>query len=112
VLVMPVVLSSTPLWATFAAWSVGGLGMGLLFNPTTVVALSSVDEAESGRASSQLSMADSIGFASTSALGGALVAASERDVFSLQTALIGSFAITVAITIVGIIAGRGVHQRA
>jgi MFS family permease len=112
VLVMPVVLESTPLWATFVAWSVGGLGMGLLFNPTTVVALSSVGEEESGRASSQLSMADSIGFASTSAIGGALVAASERDVFSLQTALVGSFAITAAITIVGMIAGRGVHSTA
>jgi MFS family permease len=110
VLVVPVISDDTPLWATFVAWSVGGLGMGLLFNPTTVVALSSVSEAESGRASSQLSIADALGFASTSAVGGALVAASERGNFSIETALAMTFGLTVVIAVVGFAAAPGVRR--
>ena len=109
VLVAPVVWRATPLWTTFLAWSVGGLGMGLLFNPTTVVALSSVNESRAGITSSQLSMADSLGFATTSAVGGALIAASERGSFSLQTALLCSFAMTVAIALFGSVVGRSVR---
>jgi MFS family permease len=109
VLVMPVVSEATPLWATFLAWSVGGFGMGLLFNPTTVVALSSIREEESGRASSQLSMADSLGFASTSAIGGAFVAASSRGSMSITTALIACFVLTVAIALAGLLIGRNVR---
>ena len=37
---VPVVRADWPLWVAFVTWSVGGLGMGLLFNPTTVAAMS------------------------------------------------------------------------
>src|SRR4029077_16993449 len=33
---LPVLISGWPLWVTFFTWAIGGLGMGLLFNPTTV----------------------------------------------------------------------------
>ena len=41
-LVIPVVFSGWPLWVTFFAWSFGGFGMGMWFNPTTVVAPSKI----------------------------------------------------------------------
>ena len=109
ILVMPVVSASVPLWMTFAAWAVGGLGMGLLFNPTTVVALSSVGEEHAGRASSQLSVADQLGFASTAAIGGALVGLADRGHIGLPSALLVSFSLSVGLALVGAVAAGGVR---
>lgn len=109
VLVMPVVLASTPLWMTFVGWAVGGLGMGLLFNPTTVVGLSSVGEEQAGRASSQLSVGDQLGFASTAAVGGALVGLADRGHLTLSHALVLSFAVSAGLALVGVVAAGGVR---
>ncbi len=108
-LVTPVLSASTPLWATFLAWTVGGLGMGLLFNPTAVFAMGSSSERDAGLVSSQLNTADAIGFASVSTIGGAFVAASERGSIAFTTAIGTTFGIAVSMTVVGLVASRRVH---
>jgi MFS family permease len=107
-LVMPVVRAATPLWAVFLAWMVGGLGMGLLFNPTSVFAMSSTTEHEAGLAAGQINMADSLGFATVGGVGGAIVALSERGTLSLTTALLTTFSLAIGVALLGLLASRNV----
>ncbi len=108
VLVSPVIRTGTPLIATFFAWAVGGLGMGLLFNPTTVLAMASAGDSDAGLVSGQLNTADSLGFATVTTLGGAIVAASERGSFGLTGALTATFAIAVGAALLGGLISRRV----
>jgi len=106
-LVIPVVHQTWPLWATFFSWAVGGFGMGMLFNPTTVVAMSSAASGEEGLVSSQVNIADSLGFAAISTLGGAIVAITEHTSLQLAPALIGLFTVAIVLALLGAVtAGR------
>ena len=92
-LVAPVLSSEWPLWATFVAWGVGGLGMGLLFNPTTVSAMSFAAPGQEGMVGGQVSLADAVGFSLMGGIGGAMVALADRTSMSLTTALGINFAL-------------------
>jgi MFS family permease len=104
-----VVAPQTPLWAVFLAWMVGGLGMGLLFNPTTVVAMAASSDGDAGLVGSQLSMADSLGFASAATLGGTFIAVSERTSLNLRDALALTFLVAIGTCLVGVVASRKVR---
>jgi MFS family permease len=103
-----VVAPQTPLWAVFLAWMVGGLGMGLLFNPTTVVAMAASSEGDAGLVGSQLSMADSLGFAGAATLGGTFIAVAERTSLNLRDALALTFLVAIGACLVGGVASRKV----
>ena len=70
-LVVPVLSSSWPLWVTFLSWPVGGLGMGILFNPTTLAAMSFAEPGREGTVSGQTHFADALGFSLMGGVGGA-----------------------------------------
>ncbi|MEO7371309.1 MAG: MFS transporter [Ilumatobacteraceae bacterium] len=101
----PVLAAGWPLWATFSGWAIGGFGMGLLFNPTTVTAMSHAEEGAEGLVSSQVNLADAVGFSMMGGIGGAMVAISDRTTLSLSGALGITFALAVSLTGVGIICG-------
>ena len=109
-LVAPVLSSSWPLWATFLGWSVGGLGMGVLFNPTTLAAMSYAEEGREGTVSSQVQLVDALGFSLMGGVGGAMVAYADRTDTGLQTALAASVALAAACSLVGIVVCRGVRR--
>ncbi|TPW10680.1 MAG: major facilitator superfamily protein [Acidimicrobiaceae bacterium] len=109
VLVSPVLWSGWPLWATFVAWSIGGLGMGILFNPTTVAAMSYATEGTEGDVSSQVQLADALGFSLMGGIGGATVAFADRGSLALESALLLSFGLAATLALVGILASRGVR---
>lgn len=110
--VVPTLHESWPLWATFLGWSLGGLGMGILFNPTTVAAMTYAGAGQEGLVSSQLHLADSLGFGIMGGVGGATVAVADRTSWSLTGALGTNFTLAVACGLLGIaIAGRA-HARA
>jgi hypothetical protein len=108
----PVVFGSTPLWATFAGWTIAGLGVGLVFNTTTVSAMAGARSGQEGLVSSQLQTADTLGFAMVGGVGGALVGLADRGAFSLSTALLVEFAIAAAVALVGMAAAGGVRRPA
>jgi MFS family permease len=113
VLTATVAFADVPLIAIFAFWSIGGLGMGMLFNPTTVVAMGSTTEEDSGEVSSQLTMIDSLGFTATTAIGGTFVAIADRSSLSLRDALLISFAVSIALALYGgLRISRGVSEQA
>jgi MFS family permease len=109
VLVTPVLWSWWPLWATFLAWCVGGLGMGLLFNPTSVATMSYADEGSEGKVGSQVNLADALGFSLMGGIGGATVAIAGRSAFTIQGALAINFAMAAGLALVGIVASRNVR---
>jgi MFS family permease len=109
-LVAPVLSVHWPLAATFAAWAVGGLGMGLLFNPSTTASMSYATKGNEGLVSSQVTLADSVGFSLMGGIGGATVAIADRTSWPLSGALGFNFALAACLTLVGIAASR--HVRA
>lgn len=109
VLVSPVLWSGWPMIATFFAWAVGGLGMGLLFNPATVAAMSYAVDGREGAVSSQIALADAVGFSLMGGIGGATVALADRTSWSLAGALGANFALAAALALLGAFAARRVQ---
>ena len=109
--VAPVLSPAWPLWATFLGWSIGGLGIGILFNPTTVASMSYAIDGREGEIGSQIHLADSLGFGIMSVVGGATVAVADRTSFSLQGALGTNFAIAALCAVVGLVASRRVRSQ-
>jgi nitrate/nitrite transporter NarK len=110
VLVSPVLHDGWPLWATFLSWGVGGLGMGFLFNPTTVSAMSYAQPGREGLVGGQISLADAVGFSLMGGVGGAMVAIAERTSLSLSGALATNFSIAAVLACVGMVASRAVRR--
>lgn len=109
--VAPVLSSAWPLPATFAAWCIGGLGMGVLFNPTSVAAMTYADDGREGLVSSQIHLADTLGFGIMGGIGGATIAVADRTDLSLTSALATNFALAGACALLGLVASRGVRSR-
>jgi MFS family permease len=109
VLVIPVLWSGWPLWATFLAWAVGGIGMGVLYNPTTVAAMSYSVEGSEGDTGGQMQLVDSLGFSLMGGVGGAVVAFADRSSFALRDAIAVCFGLAFACALLGVMASRGVR---
>jgi hypothetical protein len=101
VLATPVLWAGWPLPLVFAGWSVGGLGMGLLFNPSTMASTAYATDGQEGKISSQVSLADSLGFSVMGGLGGGAVALAERTSVTLSGSLLVTFAIAASLTVFG-----------
>jgi hypothetical protein len=106
----PVLSPAWPLPLTFVAWCIGGLGMGILFNPTTVASMSYAQAGREGEISSQVHLADSLGFGLMSIVGGATVAFSDHSALTLRGAVGINFCLAAACACVGLLASRGVRS--
>jgi hypothetical protein len=100
-----VVWESTPLWTTSLAWTVAGLGIGLVFNTTSVTAMAAALPGGEGLVASQLQIADALGFALVGGIGGALVGLADRGSVSLSNALAIQFGLSFAAAVVGALLG-------
>jgi MFS family permease len=109
--VAPVLAPNWPLPLTFAGWCIGGFGMGILFNPTTVASMTYADDGREGEISSQIHLADSLGFGLMGVVGGATVAYADRSSFTLQAALGVNFVLAAVCALLGLAASRGVRSR-
>ena len=98
---MTILRASIPLAVTFCTWSITGFGTGMLLGPTTVRALALAPEGHDGIVSSQISLSDSIGFATMGGIGGAMIALADRDTFSLRTAIVLNAAIAASLAVLG-----------
>src|SRR5262249_58160275 len=69
---MPLALRpAVPAWAAVAAWTVGGLGMGLAYAPVSLMMLRNAPPGQEGRSSASLNLADVLGIAIGIGVGGA-----------------------------------------
>jgi MFS family permease len=91
-----------PLAAAFAAWSAAGLGMGLAYAPTSLLMLREASSERTGWASASLTLADVLGTAlGTGVGGGALVLASNQG-WSISTGVTVAFALAAVGALVGL----------
>ncbi len=108
-LATPVLWAQWPLWAVFLGWAVGGLGMGVLYNPTTVAAMSYASDGNEGDTGGQMQLTDSLGFSLMGGVGGAVVALADRTAITLTTAIAACFVLALVCAGLGAVAARGVR---
>jgi len=73
--VMGLVVTAVPPWTAVASWAVSGLGMGLAFTTCSAAILESAPAGQEGAASASLQLAQVLGAAIATGIGGAMVAA-------------------------------------
>jgi MFS family permease len=97
-------LPSVPVAAGIAAWTVGGLGIGLAYAPLSLLMLRQAPPGQEGRASASLNLADVLGTAIGIGVGGAAVAAGAgRD---LRLGLLAAFAAAAAVGVLALAVTR------
>jgi MFS family permease len=70
---------TVPPWIAVAAWAVAGLGMGLAFTTCSAAILESAPAGQEGAASASLQLAQVLGAAVATGIGGAIVASTFAD---------------------------------
>ncbi|HEY7737136.1 MAG TPA: MFS transporter [Candidatus Limnocylindrales bacterium] len=103
-----VLWDAVPIPLAVVAWAVTGLGMGLSYSPLSMIVLSEARSGTEGTATSGLQLADVLGTALGTGVGGAFIAAGER---AGQTALglAWAFAIAVVVGLGGLVLTRRLH---
>ncbi len=102
-----VVRPETPLPATVLAWAVGGLGMGLAYAPIAMLVLRDAPAGEQGAATSSLQVADVLGGALGTGVGGAVVGVAEASgATDYSVAIALAFALAVGVALVGVVVSR------
>jgi MFS family permease len=99
-----------PYGLVFPLWAIAGLGMGVVFNVTAVVALAHAPEGTEGVTSSQLQLADALGFAVAGSVVGAILAAGERAAWTVQGPLAIGFGLAFVTAVLGVAAGWRVRR--
>jgi hypothetical protein len=93
--------SAIPLGVTFLPWSISGLGIGIVFTTVSTTGMNLAAPGTEGLVGSQLGIADALGFAVATGLGGAVVAVADRTALALGPALATVFAASAAAAAVG-----------
>jgi MFS family permease len=73
--VIALLSSHVPPWSAVVAWAIAGLGMGLAFTTCSAAILESAPAGQEGAASASLQLAQVLGAAVATGVGGAIVAA-------------------------------------
>ena len=94
-------------WLAIPTVGLAGLGMGLAYSPLALIVLREASGAEQGRASSALSLTDSLGTALGTGITGAAVAAAVRDAGTPLRGLVLGFSVAIAVAALGLaLSGR------
>jgi len=107
-----VLVPGVPPWLSLPTFGLAGFGMGLAYSPLALIVLREAPTAQQGRASSAISLTDSLGTALGTGITGALVAASVRDVGDPATGLAIGFGVAVAVAVLGVAIGGRLHAAA
>jgi len=98
-------------WLAIPTLALAGYAMGLAYSPLALIVLREAPTAEQGRASSAISLTDSLGTALGTGITGALVAASVRSLGDPSVGLAIGFAVAVAVALLGVAIGGRLHER-
>jgi MFS family permease len=104
-------LGPFPVAAVVAAWTVGGLGMGLSYAPISVTVLGTAAPGQEGRASASLQLTDVLGVALGTGLAGVFVALGEGRGWATGSSLTIAFAVTLAVALGGVVAAGRLPRR-
>jgi MFS family permease len=106
-----VLLPGVPPLLACATWGVGGLGMGLGYSTTSLVVLESAPAGQEGEASASLQLANVLGTAVGTGLGGAVLAQLRAGGESPALAIAVADTVAVAMAVLGIAAGARLPGR-
>jgi MFS family permease len=106
-LTMATLSSALPAAAGIVAWGIAGLGMGLAYAPISLIVLREAPAGEEGRASASMSLADNLGVALGTGLGGAAIAYGEIAHWAPKSGIAVAFLIALSAGAVGALATRG-----
>jgi MFS family permease len=101
-----VIVHDAPLAVVAVAYAVAGLGMGLSYSPTALVALSEAETGRQGAASSAVLLSDTLGAALGAGIGGAIVAAAPSLAWSRPDALAVVFGLMTVVALLGVAVAR------
>lgn len=107
-----ILLDAVPLPLAVAGWGVAGFGIGLSYAPIATVVLSEATVDRQGAASVAVQLADNLGIAFGSGLGGVAVAASVSATGSVTSGVSVAFGAAAAVGVVGIAVSRRLPARA
>jgi len=99
-------LGDLPIPLVIVMWTVAGFGIGMAYAPLSVTVLGLAAPGTEGVASSSIQLADVLGIALGTGLGGAFVALGEAQGWETATALAMAFPVTLAAAVAGIFAAR------
>lgn len=112
VLLALVTLSPTVPAATgLLAWAVAGSGMGLAYAPLTLIVLREAPPGEEGRASASISLADNLGVAIGTGLGGAAIAYGELAHWTPRAGITVAFTLALSAGAVAAVASAGLTNQ-
>ena len=106
---MIVLVPTVSPWAALPTFAVAGYAMGLAYSPLALIVLREAPTAEQGRASSAISLTDSLGTALGTGITGALVAASVRSTGNPAGGLVVGFAVAVGVALLGVVLSGRLH---
>jgi MFS family permease len=86
-------IPGVPVAVAFVAWSASGLGMGLAYAPTSLLTLRAATADRTGWASASLNLADVLGTALGTGLGGGALVLASNQGWSLTTGVTLAFAL-------------------
>jgi len=101
-----VVAHDAPLAVVAIAFAVAGLGMGLSYSPTALVALSEAKTGRQGAATSAVLLSDTLGAALGAGIGGAIVAAAPSLDWTRRDALAVVFGLMTVVALLGVAVAR------
>jgi MFS family permease len=99
-------------WVALPTFAIAGYAMGLAYSPLALIVLREAPSAEQGRASSAISLTDSLGTALGTGITGALVAASVRSTGDAAMGLAMGFGVAVTVALLGVALGGRLHGEA
>jgi MFS family permease len=104
-----VLVRSVSPWVALPTFAIAGYAMGLAYSPLALIVLREAPTAEQGRASSAISLTDSLGTALGTGITGALVAASVRATDAPAMGLAAGFAVAVGVALLGVALSGRLH---
>jgi MFS family permease len=105
-----VLADGVPVAFAIAGWAVAGLGIGIGYPSVGAIVLSAAPGGEEGGVSSALQLAETIGVAVFTGIGGALIAIGLEHDWDAVTALLLVFVAGAAAAVAGLAAGRRVVE--
>jgi len=99
-------LGPLPVPVAIVVWSLAGLGTGLSYSPLSVTVLGLAEPGREGAASAALQLSDVLGVSLGTGAGGAFVAIGDSSGWALRSALTLTFAVTVTVATLGVLAAR------
>lgn len=104
-------LGDVPVWVIVAAWTIGGLGIGLSYAPITVTVLGTAAPGEEGAASASLQLTDVLGVAVGTGGVGAFVALGDGRGWATTSSLTIAFVVTLLVAAGGVLAAVRLPRR-